>query len=587
MQTILAFKFDEKQPPRSIMLALSRVENHYYPSGASKDHFRNQYISDSIGLIHWTNQGGSLKWPGWKEDEQYVISTVYPPIGWERLIEHTSLERAPLLLARKLDHDPDSISEIDPPSVIAIANKIEGKIKFFVDGIGLGRLYEMRFPSGWVWSNRIGALSIFSGITPQIDIVGWQSFAVAGWFMGQTTPIQGAIRVRPSSLITLENNPIKPKSVQITNTLSSWVASRKNDPFASVASTANEITQTISSICNLWGSEPIVDLSGGRDSRVGAASIIALQKPAKFRTVGPLDAEVKVASLLLQKVGRQNDHTIVEASDPSLKSDLFTRVAVIHRIYDGDFTPACIKHNVRLADYFKEKNEFHIGGTGGEIAHGTYYSTEKWIAKIEAMGQLGPFERITSYLSRLGFFTVEARETLNKLAYQILEEGRAFGVAGITILDYFYLIERLRRWAPLSGHINSYSPFLNRAFIRATFDMSPSDRMNNMLHRQLIKCMVPSWDDVPFYGEKPTDLDERTIKKTRLWQTGDKPFVEMILADSNSWSDIFDQRGVKDLWQRAKLFAIEKNQEQVFLRVIWRSLFDRHLQEITRSCLGK
>ena len=587
MQTILAFKFDEERMTHSIMRAIERVEHHYYPLEVSKDHYRNQYICDSIGMVRWANQGGALKWPGWKENGELVISTGYPPIGWERLVGETFLENAPLLLAKRLEQDHDSISKLDPPTVITIANKLEKKIRIFTDGIGLGRLYEMRFDSGWVWSNRIGALPIFSGVTPQMDIVGWQGFAVAGWFMGQTTPIQGVIRVHPSSLITIESSPAKPRHFQITNALSSWVASKSHNQPTEVDSTANEIKHTISSICNLWESEPMVDLSGGRDSRVGAAAIIALQKPAKFRTVGPLDAEVEVARSLLQKAGRQDDHMIIEASDPSLKSDLFSRVAIIHRIYDGDFTPVCLKHNVYLADYYREKNEHHIGGTGGEIAHGTYYSTEKWITKIENMGPLGPFERITSYLTRLGFFTIESKETMNKLAYQILEEGRMFGVAGLTVLDYFYLVERLRRWASLSGHINSFSPFLNRAFIRATFDMTPSDRMKNTLHKQLIKSMVPAWDEVPFYGEKPTDSDERTIKQTRLWQTGDKPFVEMILADSKSWSDIFDQNGVKNLWRKAKLFTIEKQQEQVFLRVIWKSLFNRHLQEIEKSCMEK
>ena len=76
------------------------------------------------------------------------------------------------------------------------------------DFIGAGRCYELDFDGGSAWSNRIGALPLFTGVEAAADRRGWLMLAAATWFLGDSTPMAGVTRVPPGSVIRASDEGI-------------------------------------------------------------------------------------------------------------------------------------------------------------------------------------------------------------------------------------------------------------------------------------------------------------------------------------------------------------------------------------------
>ena len=82
------------------------------------------------------------------------------------------------------------MAELTPPFVIGTLEPEAGRVTLMTDALGIGRLYELKFPGGWVWSNRPAAACRFAGVRAEADITGWRMFAATGAFMGDHTPFE-------------------------------------------------------------------------------------------------------------------------------------------------------------------------------------------------------------------------------------------------------------------------------------------------------------------------------------------------------------------------------------------------------------
>jgi hypothetical protein len=584
MKTILIYKFDYPVSQDEINVSLERVKRHYYQSYKMNFKMSGQgWVDSQIGVYIWDDENSPSQWPSWVEENHLGVATVYPPANWEEISGTSKIEAAPLRLFEKLCLDSKLISKLSPPLVLAGYDRSQQEITLFTDSIGIGRMYELRTERGWIWSNRIGALPIFAGVEPKIDENAWSIFAGAGWFMGQTTPLQGVRRLKPSTKITIDAIRNKPRVVERVGALSEIVSPRGVSEL-NIEEIADNIKKCIKSFSHLWGVPLEVDLSGGKDSRVGAAAILSSGiENVRFKTIGTLQGEVDIAEILMERVNQSDKHIVTERIDPSHLSSLSERVLLLHHEFDGDYTPIIMNHAIDLDTYFSTKESIAIQGAGGEIAHGNYYASQRWVDKITGMGENGPFTRIASYLSSMGCVTPQVQNLVHHQVYEIFSEARDLGITGLSQLDYFYLAERFRRWAPIGGNVDRYSPFLAPAFLRASYDLKPEQRFNNTLHTQLIETMVPEWKDVPFFKASPKDVDERTQKKKRIWQTGDMDLVEDILAQPSLWGDVFVEKDVLELWNQAKTIGIPNSKEALFQRVIWRAVYEEHVEGLRRS----
>lgn len=156
------------------------------------------------------------------------------------------------------------------------------------------------------------------------------------------------------------------------------------------------------------------------------------------------------------------------------------------------------------------------------------------------------------------------------------DEGRLCSLEGPALLDWFYLVERLPHKSGFGSRDAVASVFLTPALIRAAFDMTPEQRKEHLLHRELISRLVPEWADVPFFRPDPAERRMPEINRPRLWEDTEGGMARVI-EEGRGWTEMFDADRVRETWRKVTSGAGHAHHEQIFERLVWRESFERHL----------
>src|SRR5215207_5117062 len=337
--TWVAYAFDEPAPRDGIERSLNRVRAHYGELYAEPLQDRS-HVSPTVGMALWRRDDPRLRWAPWIEDGGTVVASTNAVAGWETVTGHVDVAQAPLELGRALAADPERLAELTPPFVIAVLNSERERLLIVNDFLATARLYEMRTPSGRVWSNRLGALPLFAGGEPGLDPEGWAIHAAAGWFLGTTTPLRGAVKVRPGSAITVEGSPTGARiRHDETDAVRRLVAPRRTSLSKQAAAAADQSVAPSRSIGSIWSVGPTINLSGGRDSRISAAGAIAAGLDAKFRTMDIEPGEVEAARELLAAAPGSIELGVMTMDRGEPDDSLAERIGGTHLVHDGLANP--------------------------------------------------------------------------------------------------------------------------------------------------------------------------------------------------------------------------------------------------------
>ncbi|MEH7180572.1 hypothetical protein [Neobacillus vireti] len=591
MQLFLAYKFIKEIDEADLAVRRKRVEDYYYsPSDGLKgagELERYESKLENIGLNFWQSSIEKYYFIPWQENEEFASCFTYAPNGWEQIVEPSSATtEIPLLFAREIKKNPGIIKKMTPPLIFSFLDKDKKEINIFNDSLGMAKLYELQTSEGVVYSNKLAALYLFMNKKAEMDIHAWNVFSSVGWFMGNTSPLKGSFRVKPGTMIKLRNDRNQPKSVSQLDGLPTWVSPRElnKDAFESEVQNIIESTRSYFKMFNF----PVKSmLSGGRDSRVSSAILYKSGIDATFRTLGPITGEIETAKELIRLAGLWDKHEIDNPAEGASKREITVlleeRLKLLHFAYDGDFTPIKQKGMIHLVDFYKVKGVSCVGA-GGEIATGNYYSNQRIYESILEKGEEGSEWRLKRYLASLGDTKEGISEAVDQEVSAILEEGRQFGLQGLSLMDYFYLKERLRRWAPIGGQFNSFTPFATPGFIRLSFDLTPEQRRNYELHKMLLKYLMPTWADVPFFKAdiKKQQRDEVAQSQMRIWQTLDKEYVADVLENNSIWKMFYRPEETLELWSNAVTDGVVGRYEALFQRIVWIASFENHLNSINK-----
>jgi hypothetical protein len=566
-QTLVAYCLDEPAPAERIEARLERVADHYGVVG------RQGWSGDRSGAIIWDAGAGSCRWPAYSSDDDLEVVTAYVPTGWERLVGDSAPDRAALELGRALSRDPSAAAELDPPFVLIVRDRSGDELIIVNDAVGVARLYEMRFEGGWVWSNRLGALPLFAGVAPSADPRGWALLAGLGWFATDRTPILGAAKVRGSTAIFAGERGRRTLRTQAIERLVAGASDRQLRDH--VADAAGQIRDLARSVTGLWPEPPTIQLSGGRDSRVGAAAAVAEGIPARFLTLSEYPGEVAVAEELLAGVEGRFSHVVEAFGDPSASGDVRSRARAVHLVYDG--LPNTHILRWPLVGPSPAPRSALVSGHGGEVAHGFYYSSERAYRRVRRRGEEGLVRRLERAARRGHSAGREnAYQVVLEECERVLAEGRMLGLDGPSLLDYFYLVDRFANWGELGRHSMNCSPFATPAFIRAAFALTPEQRFDDVLHRELIERLAPEWAKVPFFGRERARLP--AIVRPWLWETSDAEVVEEVVRDEALWDELFRPAPIREMWRRARAGEGAAHYEHIFERLVWWVTYEEHLR---------
>jgi hypothetical protein len=579
--TWLAWASKQVLDPEAISNALARVEAHYrrlvdYPlqtksAGTSK-----------LGLAAIGDADPSCRWPHFAKEGRLAIATAYVPTGWERLTGEFDLERAPIALARRVLADPEALSrELNAPVALATLDSEAGRLVVANDAIGAARLYAFEAGGVTVWSSRPGALCLFTGTRPQVDPRGWRVLAAAGWFLADASPIDGVRRVGGGTVAEADDAGVRQRR---TGAVGRLVASpaRGGDLAEAAAEQAREQARTAAA---LWPGRADVDLSGGRDSRLSAAAVVAAGTPARFLTSDATPGEADVAAELVAAAPVEMDHRIRKTKPGSATpgTPLLERAAHLHLLHDGVRHPQKLRGKMTLPRPRPSSATF--SGHGGEIAHGFFYKNSKELRRLRRRG-----DRLVKRVMR--FFTKDhqaavpaAYSEAEEVIRSTLDTGRELGLEGPVLLDWFYLVDRFAHRSGIATDSERISVFATPAFIRAAFALSPEERLDDSLHQDVIGRLVPQWRDVRFFQAEQKRMPK--IRRERLWEVpADAEVIESILAAGGSWTEIYDANEARSAWRELRAGGGSAKWEGIFEGIVYRNSFDAHLAELGAEVAG-
>jgi hypothetical protein len=598
----LAYAFERPAAIERVQAALARVGAHYGAQLAEPPPLRAS-LGETEGMALWRHDDPGSRWPAWAEADGVVVAATAAPAGWGRVVGEVDAGFAAVPLGRALARRPERLAELVPPFVLGIrelgpaGGAASGRLTIVNDFLGVGRVYEMGFDvpgaelgpgfgaPGHVWSNRLGALPIFAGIEPEPDRRGWELFAAAGWFIADATPIRGASKVGPGTAVTVRAGA-GGAGAHVTRH-PTGVAGELVTPHevyfrGAVDEAARQATGLARDLNRVFDEPPTVDLSGGRDSRISAAAAVAAQIDCRFATGDQEPGELEIARRLVEAAPRPVEHRITRPeTDPD--DDLRERVRAIHLVHDGMRNPQEIRRPMSLP-LPVEPIRPTMSGHGGEIAHGFYYPSPKKLAEVHDGGEAGLADRLEQAARQK--HSAARRDAYRAYRHEVelaLDAGRSRGLAGPSLLDYFYLLHRLAYRSGLGARSGRYSACATPAFVRAAFDLTPDQRLEGRLHLELIERLVPEWKGVPFF--EPDDAGPLPeILRARIWEKpGHAEAVDEIIGEGRAWPELFRRREVRRLWRRARKGSGHQHWEGIFNRVVWRECFDEHVRELARS----
>lgn len=470
-----------------------------------------------------------------------------------------------------------------------------GSLDLFTDGLGSGRLFSVRTAWGWVWSNRAVAALLFADLPAVPDPTAWAQSAVADEFYGNRTPFQGVRVVGPATHIRWSQDRLV---VQELDTVTSWL-SPQGQLEELIEHAASDLTTTMASIQRWYPGTPVVDLSGGRDSRLVAAGFLAGGTDVMLHSHDAVPGDLMVARDLVARLGRDVAHWVEQKSaredsaPPPLAA--LERARAWHSYAEG-LRPASFLHYTAPAA-IDSQTRVTVGGAGGEVAH-SYYGTAADAAAqslhselldgienpVSSAQMLRAFaERIVRRHGPVPGVRDEAREALVQHVATVLGRTQEAGVYGSTLLDHFYVLERMRRWGTAAERHGVVSPLLTPSFQRAALALHPHQRRTNELHRRLTELLVPQWKGVPYFpGEMPQEVRRRTSARRvlRLTDCTDARAIEAVLASPDEWNYPFDSAILADIWRRSAAQETSAADETVIRLAVWRAAFQDYTAEL-------
>lgn len=587
MRTILAFKFENNLNEQQVQEGIERVRNHYYRSINNDINIKeNIVIHKNMGAMIFDLEDSPLLWEDVHESGDVSLITYAPPANWKRFSRTKDVKAAPKELLIYIMENKNSNLDFSAPACVVTIDKKNDEMNIFTDSIGFSRLYEFRGENGWFWSNRAGALTLFAGEKAEMNMDGWSSLCAAGWFINNTSPIDRVTRVEQGVTIRVTTDINKPRKHIDAGDFSN-IVSPKPISELNLKKIAEDMKYNLESYKALWNLPLIVDLSGGKDSRVCAATVISSGgEDAEFRTVANYDDELAVAESLLQKVNLNHRHLII---DPSVKEDeskliknpIKERMKLLFHSTDGDFNPAIVQNDISEKSIYKYSSKLRIAGFLGEAAKPKYYDATR-VKKLKKLKGDAAITRIKQTYFKYSSIQSDIQDKATEIIASSLQKGKNLGLHNIELLDYFYIAERGRRWPPQSNNIDRYSIFMSNEFLSQTSHMPLEERLNDDFFTEINKYLVPEWEGARYF-EKTDDIDERSEKRMRLWQTSDYEGIEKILSRPKKWNKFFKEEEIKHLWEEAKNDNLANKTdavEKLFYRVMMIDYYQDHLNRL-------
>ena len=253
-----------------------------------------------------------------------------------------------------------------------------------------------------------------------------------------------------------------------------------------------------------------LSLTGGKDSRLVAAALVAAGVPVVARTHGFADhPDVVVAAEIARRLGIE--HIVRTPAAPGQQVDVLGRIRATVLVADGMLSAF---ENAGRPDP-SASPVITAGGHGGELLRGGYAETAGGLrgAPSGLRAVLGPARR-----------AARSAELLRRLTTKhlgVLRRGPAAGYLAslapwtlalargpLPALDDFYLVNRAGRWSAAARQAylireNLAQPLFDERVVLAARAVPLADRVSGTLTAAVLAELCPALTDIPLAGKPP------------------------------------------------------------------------------------
>jgi asparagine synthase (glutamine-hydrolysing) len=456
-------------------------------------------------MMHGADMG-ALAWPIHATDGHLTAMSLGVPIGLD-------ITAGPLGLGRRLLDGEDLHRDVVPPFGLVV---VDGDRRVVVqqDWLGMCRIFTATVDGLTVFATRPSLVADFLHGSPAPDLSAWGSYMATGFFGGSMSPVEGVRLLDPGERLVAERHEdgwrIESQArigVDAIVLAGRAGANRLDD---ALDEAAQALIGTATGLSQIYSGPIELGLSGGKDSRlIAAASLAAGLRPNLVTNIDvPEEGETasELVAIVRKTRGIDLNHRLRKVSDPATVLDvgLAERIDRFQHLFDYQY-PSSFSVRPPPGPRLEMDVDVRLSGVGGELVSGYWYPKAKQTPVDTATRQL--MRAIPQAALRSDVHAAEEARIRGILA--------AISEAGLDaehIIDYLYLVERVRRWYSSAYSFMIITPFLAPGFVKASFAFDPREKRERAVHARLLQRLLPEWADIPFVS------DTSTTTATRVWQ---------------------------------------------------------------------
>jgi hypothetical protein len=348
----------------------------------------------------------------------------------------------------------------------------------------------------------------------------------SGFPLGTATPFKGVSALPPAASAHL-----------LAGKLTVARGDLNSSGLSHAATAADVASALVAAVAPLASADEPVELSltGGKDSRLIVAALVAAGIPVRAKTHGfPEHPDVAVAAEVARRLGIE--HRILTPTEPSKQTDVPARLRAAVLVADGMLSAF---ENVGRTDP-PGPPPLTAGGHGGELLRGGY-------AEVAA-GRRAARLRAAEVLRRL---TTKHAGLLRRgpaaayMASLTPWTGTALTRGPLAMLDDFYLVNRAGRWSAAARQAylireRLAQPLFDDGVVRAARAIPLGLRVEGVLTRSVLTELSPVLADVPFAGKPPKGSVPATFDWRRQYGSEIAGFFRDYILDLGAAGGLFD-----------------------------------------------
>jgi hypothetical protein len=400
-------------------------------------------------------------------------------------------EGNPAAVAREVSIDELSRSLIGSYVVLKIG---QTGVDVIPDMAGYEVVYLVDEPGIAVAGNRpeiIARIMAAAGRPLSKDVESVCAHAFAGWADGAGTGYVGMTRLKSWSWLHVGNGAIECHRM---DGQPPWRTSAPSGDYdAALEAAAATTTTAIGQIASTGFGSKILDLTGGRDTRLTLSATIRTGLVDRFqvRTIGGVKvADVRRAAEIAHRIGVEHHYGFPHPSDGLDFPDRFSSYV--------SATCGCVSafdvHPIGML-----LDECRVQGLAGELMREGYVKGVKGkdASETEAM-LLRRFQH-----DRAQFLTSDALISMNT-RFRSFTDGDDFADVDDCSQHYYATIRLRARFEQASSFwmTQNYLPLYSRALIDLRA-FANTERSFPRIHSDLVKSLYEQAEDIPYLGEEP------------------------------------------------------------------------------------